>query len=221
VNRLASAIALLLALAGCGGGSTDTSHLPPLVSHAEASVALDGSPVAARQYRELLTGAVRRVWGLDGPVPTMAGQVEQESGWNPNATSPVGARGLTQFMPGTATDVARRYPDLGPAAPLNPTWALYAMALYNKEIFDGVTARDECNRWAFTLAGYNGGPGWVKRDKVLAAQTGRDANVYWGSVEQVNAGRTAAAFAENRGYPERILHRLQPKYVAWGRTVCL
>lgn len=40
-----------------------------------------------------------RVEGI--PAPFLAAQVEAESGWNPNVLSPVGARGLTQFMPGT------------------------------------------------------------------------------------------------------------------------
>ena len=34
----------------------------------------------------------------------IAGLIETESGWNPNAVSSSGARGLTQFMPGTASD---------------------------------------------------------------------------------------------------------------------
>jgi soluble lytic murein transglycosylase-like protein len=34
----------------------------------------------------------------------IAGLIETESAWNPNAVSSSGARGLTQFMPGTASD---------------------------------------------------------------------------------------------------------------------
>ena len=31
----------------------------------------------------------------------VAAQLAQESGWNPNATSPAGAQGIAQFMPAT------------------------------------------------------------------------------------------------------------------------
>ena len=35
------------------------------------------------------------------PVSVVAAQLAQESGWNPDATSPAGAQGIAQFMPAT------------------------------------------------------------------------------------------------------------------------
>ncbi|WP_083515695.1 transglycosylase SLT domain-containing protein [Glutamicibacter mysorens] len=35
------------------------------------------------------------------PIGIIAAQINQESGWGPKAVSPVGARGIAQFMPGT------------------------------------------------------------------------------------------------------------------------
>ena len=44
-------------------------------------------PRAAYGYQRALVANVRVVWGLNGPIATMAAQVHQESGWNPNAKS--------------------------------------------------------------------------------------------------------------------------------------
>jgi soluble lytic murein transglycosylase-like protein len=53
--------------------------------------------------------AVERAAKQAGVPPwLLAGIVRQESGWNPLARSAAGAVGLTQIMPGTARDIARR-----------------------------------------------------------------------------------------------------------------
>lgn len=159
------------------------------------------------------------VWGMGGPVALFGAQVEQESGWNVGARSPVGAQGLGQFMPATARDMG----DLGlgdGVQPLNPNWSLRALTRYNRQLYDRATAASECDRHAFMLVAYNGGEGWRIKDQRAAVQQGYDAQRYFGNVERVNAGRTASAWTENRGYVPSILRR-QPHYVGWGKGACI
>jgi hypothetical protein len=72
-----------------------------------------------------------------------------------------------------------------------------------------------------TLSAYNGGLGWISRDQALASRQGLDPLVWFGSVERVNAGRSAANWRENRAYPQHIIYTHQPRYATWGGTVCL
>ena len=73
---------------------------------------------------------------------------------------------------------------------------------------------------AFALSAYNGGMGWVNRDRNLAAGKGLDPDRYFGSVETVNAGRKASAIRENRRYVASIFER-QAAYIraGWGPGV--
>lgn len=49
-------------------------------------------PQAAQQYRALLVRTAHAVWGLDAPVAVLAAQIHQESAWNAQAISRVGAQ---------------------------------------------------------------------------------------------------------------------------------
>ncbi|MFF3703959.1 transglycosylase SLT domain-containing protein [Pseudomonas qingdaonensis] len=185
---------------------------------AQAAVSPD-----AEQYRRELTRIVHAEWGLDGPVATFAAQVHQESHWKFNAKSPVGAQGLGQVMPSTATWLAQAFPKtLGKVEPYNPTWSLMALVSYDRWLADRIKARNICEQTAMVLASYNGGLGWLIRDRKLASAKGADPLAWFGSVERFNAGRSAAAFSENRGYPRLILRRWEADYIAagWGRGVC-
>lgn len=184
----------------------------------------DSIPLAAEQYRRLLVRSAHAGWGLDAPIATMAGQVHQESRWASQASSPVGAQGLAQFMPGTAVWIAQVYPaSLGAAQPYNPGWALRALVSFDRWLYARNPARNDCERWAFVLSAYNGGQGWVNRDRKLASAKGADPLVWFDSVERHNAGRSAANLRENRHYPRAILRRWEPLYAAagWGAGVCL
>lgn len=182
-----------------------------------------GIPLAAEQHRAELVRNVHAVAGLDAPVSLFAGQVHQESGWKANVRSPVGAEGLAQFMPATARWISNLFPELSANSPYNPSWALRALVTYDVWLFDQIQAANACERWAFSLSAYNGGLGWVNRDKSLASRQGRDSLTWFGSVDAVNAGRSTAAWKENRAYPRTIIYTRQPLYVdaGWGAGVCL
>lgn len=121
-------------------------------------------PRAALQYQAQLTREARYAFGMDGPIAMLGGQIHQESGYDPNAKSAF-ASGLAQFTPGTAAWIAGLYKDLGPASPLDPTWALRALVTYDKRLYDSAPfAKDDCNRWAYVLSSYNGGLGNLQRD---------------------------------------------------------
>lgn len=177
-----------------------------------------GVPARAEVYRRDLVRVARYVFGMDAPVAVLAAQVHQESGWRVDARS-AHASGLAQFTPDTAEWISRLYADLGEPAPLSPRWALLALCRYDKRLFDSCDfAATSCDRWAFALSGYNGGPGWIARDRDLASRSGADPRRWWGHAELFSS-RSAPAFRENRDYPRRILFRHQAVYAAWGPTV--
>ena len=177
-------------------------------------------PQAAHKYRGELTRNARLAWGLDAPIATFAAQVHQESGWKANAISRVGAQGLAQFMPATADWIGGIVPALAARQPDNPTWALRAMTTYDRWLWERIAAESDCERMAMVLSAYNGGLGWLLKDKALAQASGSTRMRWWGEVERYNGGRSRAAFAENRGYPQRIIKVIQPAYAAWGMGVC-
>jgi soluble lytic murein transglycosylase-like protein len=187
-----------------------------VASTAEAQI-----PRAAHQYRRLITANARLVFGLNSPTAVIFSQIHQESAFRADAQSPY-ASGLGQFTPATAQDMGRWYADLADVDVFNPGWSVRALVRYDQRLLARVstTVTNECHAWAMTLAQYNGGPGWVDRDRRLAAMRGADPNRWWGHVER-HSNRAAWAFKENRSYPRRILLVLQPRYVQalWGRSV--
>lgn len=178
-------------------------------------------PSTALKYRSDVIRSARVDWGLNAPVADFAAQLHQESGWNPAARSPVGAEGLSQFMPSTADWIAGLMPHLAAREPYNPGWAIRALVSYDRWLWQRVAVPDGCERMAMTLSAYNGGLGWVNRDRRLARTRGLDDARWFGAVETVNAGRSAANWRENRHYPQRILHTLAPRYLSWGGASCV
>lgn len=186
-------------------------------------IALAEIPVVAERYQRDLTRIAQAEWGLDAPVAMFAGQIHQESRWKFDARSPVGAQGLGQVMPSTAAWLAETFPNvLGKNEPYNPTWSMQALVSYDNWLASRINAANSCEQAAMILSSYNGGLGWLIRDRKLASAKGADKLTWFDSVERFNAGRSAAAFKENRAYPRLILRQWEPLYIqaGWGKGRC-
>jgi soluble lytic murein transglycosylase-like protein len=126
-----------------GATATDATATPTALAATGASELPANVPYGAQ-----ITAAAKK-YGIDPAL--LAGLVKQESGFNPNAGSPAGARGLTQLMPSTAAG-------LGVTNVLDPAQSLDGGAKYLRaqlDAFGGDVSR--------ALAAYNAGPGAVKR----------------------------------------------------------
>lgn len=132
-----------------------------------------------------LVDAAARTAGL--PVSVVAAQLQQESNWNPAATSPVGAQGLAQFMPGTWAMYGEGG-DPFSAEDSIPAYGRYMAAL--KDEVQPLAGDDADLLVRLTLAAYNAGPGAVQ-----------------------SAGGIPA-FTETQQYVEKILNTGQNEFTA-------
>jgi soluble lytic murein transglycosylase-like protein len=121
-------------------GGAPSALTPPTAAVSELP---SGTPYASE-----ITAAAKAS-GVDPAL--LAGLIKQESGFNPTAGSPAGARGLAQLMPGTAAG-------LGVTDVLDPVQSINGGAKYlaqQLKTFGGDVAK--------ALAAYNAGPGAVQR----------------------------------------------------------
>lgn len=100
----------------------------------------------------------------------LAAMCYQESGFDPQAVSSMGAQGLMQLMPATAE--AMGVPE---GQVFDPEQNISAATRYIRRVgqaFSGI--RDTQERIRFTLAAYNGGTGHVQDAQILTRKAGRD-----------------------------------------------
>jgi len=104
----------------------------------------------------------------------LAAMCYQESGFDPNAVSSMGAQGLMQLMPSTADAMGvprdKRF---------DPEQNISASARYIRKVSQSFTdIKDAEERIHFTLAAYNGGVGHVQDAQTLARKAGRNHQVW-------------------------------------------
>jgi Transglycosylase SLT domain/D-alanyl-D-alanine carboxypeptidase len=118
-------------MAGLGGGGDG-----------ELAGAGDLPSFVPARYRATLLRAAAR-WNVSAPL--LAGQLMAESGFDPNAGSPMGAQGIAQFMPSTAAAY-------GLANPYDPEEAIDAQAHLMSDLLR------QFGDPSLALAAYNAGP---------------------------------------------------------------
>lgn len=178
-------------------------------------------PQASFLHRLKMQREVIARFGTDESLARIAGQVHTESRWNPTARSKY-AEGMAQFTPDTSRWLESVCPEIGAPDPWSADWSVRAVVCYDAWLYARVSGASACDQWAFTLSAYNGGLGWIARDKRRAETDGADPMRWFGQVEH-HSPRAAWAIAENRAYVRRILMVAEPAYIAagWpGVTVC-
>lgn len=186
----------------------------PAYSAERSSALVIKVPESSVVYRLRVERAAADYFGVSASPARLAAQLHQESAWRPDARSKY-AWGLAQFTPATAQWLPKACPDIGQFDPWDAGQSIRAAACYDRWLYDRVTGASECDRWAFTLSAYNGGLGWVNRDRKRASATGADGARWFGHVE-LYSSRALWAWDENRDYVRRILLRIEPAYIAAG-----
>jgi Transglycosylase SLT domain len=117
------------------------------------------------QYEQLIEDAAAQT-GI--PYPVVAAQVQDESGYNPQAVSSQDAEGMFQFIPSTYDAVARQA-GVQPGTEFNPADEEKAYVVYMNELL-----QEEGGSIQKALEAYNAGPGNLAggagyADTILAA----------------------------------------------------
>lgn len=119
----------------------------------------------------------------------IAAQCYQESGFDPNAVSWAGAKGLMQIMPATA-----RHLNLPPERIFEAAPNMEAAARYIRELQGHFTdIRDPEERVKFVLASYNGGVGHINDAQALARKHGGSPH-RWADVGHYVKGLSSARY---------------------------
>lgn len=130
-------------------------------------------------YYKTYQEAVAKLWEHDTIIAGLPivhwfiAQAVQESRFDNLAVSPVGAKGIAQFMDGTAKEVEKdlKHLDLFKDGfnRENPTQSIYAQVYYMNKLFKiWKTKRTGASRMQLALASYNAGAGNILKAQKLS-----------------------------------------------------
>ena len=126
-----------------------------------------------------------------------------ESGLDPKARSPVGARGVMQLMPGTYALIKKaRSEQFG--AIEDPEWNIAAGILFDRDLWNAWKPHvDEEERLRFMFGSYNAGEGTIRRARNVARAKQLDDRS-WESIEVIAPNVQRWRYKETLPYVRKI-----------------
>lgn len=134
----------------------------------------------------------------------------QESGFNQDARSEVGAIGVMQIMPSTAADNAVDIDNIE-VLENNVHAGTKYLAVLRGSYFDD-EGLEPTEQMLFTMAGYNAGPNRINRLRRVAAERGLDPNVWFNNVELVVAAQVGRE-------PINYVSNIYRYYIVYKRAI--
>lgn len=170
-----------------------------LVGMLAGCAAAQAGTVMPDKYDRQIASAVKTYWPDYPRFSSAKAQLFAESRLDPAAVSPVGARGVAQFMPATWDDVTRQL-RLGNVSPVHDV-AIDAYAYYMAQLRHGWRAnRTPDQRQPLAQASYNAGAG-----NVIKAQRVCGGARMWADIAPCLVEVTGAAHSrETLTYVDRI-----------------
>ena len=111
------------------------------------------------KYDKEIQEAVAKWWPSNIPWEWWKAQLYQESHFDPNAVSPVGAKGIAQFMPRTWRSISKKL-GFSNVSPFSAKHSIEAGAYYMAKLAHIWSwDRPEIDKWDLARASYNAGPG--------------------------------------------------------------
>ena len=179
-------VALLLVLLACAA---------PIEARAQRAV-------YSTEYDDYFRKYSKRFFGPGFDWQYFKAQALAESGLDPTARSPVGARGLMQLMPGTYSLIKSNRPELG--AIDDPEWNIAAGIMHSRGLWHRWKEHPTTDeRLRFMFGSYNAGEGPILRARGLAHREQLD-HLAWSSIEQVAPKVQRWRYRETLPYVRRI-----------------
>lgn len=166
--------------------------------------------IGYEKYLEHYKKAVIQYWQFDKNIDNIPiehyfiAQAVQESRFDPNAKSPVGALGIAQFMPNTAKEIGQELKDnplfKNGFNPTNDIQSVYAQVYYMNKLFRSwKVERTSLQKFELALASYNAGLG-----NILKAQKLSGNQRIWNDIKKHLSKVTGSNSKETINYVDLI-----------------
>jgi soluble lytic murein transglycosylase-like protein len=153
------------------------------------------------RYDDIFRKYSKRFFGPGFDWQYFKAQAMAESGLDPNAKSPVGARGVMQLMPGTYALIKKNKPELGDIT--DPEFNIGAGIMHSRGLWHEWNGHPDDERLRFMFGSYNAGEGPIIRAK-KAARAQQLNEKAWSNIEVVAPRVERWRYRETLPYVRKI-----------------